>query len=284
MLPALLVTPPQPKLGALWVDAIDVGQGLSVLVRTSHHALLFDAGPQYTSTADTGNRILVPYLRGEGVTQLDVLVLSHDDNDHTGGAASLLQSVPVAHIYTSLPNTHIIFTSAISHISQCLPGQGWQWDGVSFEMLYPTSESYGEVNRKDNHRSCVMKVSCAGGSVLLTADIEADDERYLLDNERSELAATLLIAPHHGSKTSSTLDFINAVQPRLTVFTVGYQNRFGHPRGDVVARYAQMGSALARSDKDGLVTIRFVPDQVMQVQYWRQQQQHYWWDDGYDKQ
>lgn len=283
VLPALLVVPQQPKQGALWVDTIDVGQGLSVLLRTAHHALLFDTGPQYTHTADTGNRILAPYLRGAGVTQLDALVLSHDDNDHTGGATSLLQSVPVAHLYTSLPNTHIIFTGMMSHISQCLPGQRWQWDGVVFEMLYPSLASYGEVNRKDNHRSCVLKVSSAGGSVLLTADIEAEDERYLWANERGELASTLLVAPHHGSRTSSTPDFIAAVAPKLTVFTVGYQNRFGHPRGDVVARYAQKGSALARSDRDGLVAVRFAPDHMMQVAYWRQQQPHYWWDDGYNK-
>jgi competence protein ComEC len=283
MLPALLVTPQQPKPGELWVDAIDVGQGLSVLVRTAHHALLFDTGPQYTSTADTGNRILAPYLRGEGVTQLDALVLSHDDNDHTGGATSLLQSVSIARIYTSLPETHTILAGTHVDISRCLPGQRWQWDGVAFEMLYPSLASYSEVNRKDNHRSCVMKVSGVGGSVLLTADIEAEDERYLLANERDKLASTVLVAPHHGSRTSSTPEFIDVVRPRLTVFTVGYQNRFGHPRGDVVARYAQAGSSLARSDRDGLVAVRFTPDHIMQVQYWRQQQQHYWWDDGYNK-
>ncbi|MEQ1668739.1 MAG: DNA internalization-related competence protein ComEC/Rec2, partial [Sulfuriferula sp.] len=177
MLPALLVTPPQPQQGELWVEAIDVGQGLAVLVRTAHHALLFDTGPQYNSTADTGNRILAPYLRGEGVAKLDALVLSHDDNDHTGGAASLLQSVAVNHIYTSLPATHDIWTGVKARLSQCQAGQVWQWDGVRFQVLYPTLASYAELARKDNHRSCVIKVSSAGGSVLLTADIEAEDER-----------------------------------------------------------------------------------------------------------
>jgi competence protein ComEC len=278
MLPALLVMPAQPQQGAVWVDVIDVGQGLSVLVRTAHHALLFDTGPQYNSTADTGNRILAPYLRGEGVTKLDALVLSHDDNDHTGGAVSLLQSVPVAQIYTSLPVHHSILAGTAARFSQCRAGDVWLWDDVRFQVLYPTLASYAEVDRKDNHRSCVIKVSSAGGSVLLTADIEAEDERYLLANAPSELAASLLIAPHHGSRTSSTPDFIAAVAPKLTVFTVGYQNRFGHPRGDVVARYAQAGSALARSDRAGLVAVKFVPRQVMQVDYWRQQQLRYWWD------
>lgn len=283
MLPALLVSPSQPQHGELWVDVIDVGQGLSVLVRTVHHALLFDAGPQYNSTADTGNRILAPYLRSEGVMQLDEMILSHDDNDHTGGAVSLLQSIPVAHIYTSLPTTHVIFTGVTARLSHCQPGQSWQWDGVAFQVLYPDAASYSELDRKDNHRSCVLKISSAGGSVLLTADIETEDERYLLANASGDLAATLLIAPHHGSRTSSTAEFVAAVAPRLTVFTVGYQNRFGHPRGDVMARYAQVGSVLARSDRDGLVAVKFAPDQAMQVQYWRQQQQHYWWNDGYNK-
>ena len=279
MLPALLVTPPQPQQGELWVDAIDVGQGLSVLVRTAHHALLFDTGPHYNSTADTGNRILAPYLRGEGVTKLDALVLSHDDNDHTGGALSLLQSVPVALIYTSLPANHDIFTGVTARLIQCQAGQSWRWDGVSFQVLYPTRISYMELARKDNHRSCVIKVSSLGGSVLLTADIEVEDEHYLLANTPSDLASTLLIAPHHGSGTSSTADFIATVMPKLTVFTVGYQNRFGHPRGDVVARYAHAGSVLARSDRAGLVAVRFAPEQAMQVAYWRQQQARYWWDE-----
>ncbi|ARU31718.1 DNA internalization-related competence protein ComEC/Rec2 [Sulfuriferula sp. AH1] len=278
MLPALLVTVPQPVPGAIWISAIDVGQGLAVLVRTAHHALLFDAGPRYNSEADSGSRIIAPYLRGEGITRLDRLVLSHDDNDHTGGAASILGAMPVAAVMTSLPATHPVFDHYAQSILRCEAGQSWDWDGVHFAVLHPTAGSYADNAVKDNHRSCVLKLSSAGGSVLLPADIEAKDEIQLLATEPAALRANLLIAPHHGSRTSSIPEFIAAVQPAMTVFTVGYNNRFGHPRSDVVARYRDAGSQLFRSDADGLVNVRFTPDAVPEVSRWRRLQQHYWQD------
>ncbi|MDR3390487.1 MAG: DNA internalization-related competence protein ComEC/Rec2 [Sulfuriferula sp.] len=278
MLPALLVTVTQPATGALWISVIDVGQGLGVLVRTAHHALLFDAGPRYNSEADSGSRIIVPYLRGEGVTQLDTLVLSHDDNDHTGGAASLLAALPVNSVLTALPAAHPVFANYTRIIRQCEAGQAWDWDGVHVAVLHPTAGSYADATLKDNHRSCVLKLDSAGGSVLLPADIEAVDEAQLLATVPAALPSTLLVAPHHGSRTSSTPAFIAAVQPAITVFTVGYDNRFGHPRSDVIARYRDAGSRLQRSDEDGLVEIRFAPDAALQMTRWRRLQRHYWQD------
>lgn len=278
MLPALVVAVPQPAAGALWISVIDVGQGLAVLVRTAQHTLLFDTGPRYNSTSDSGSRILVPYLRGEGVTRLDRLVLSHDDNDHTGGAASLLDAVPVAMVLTSLPATHAFFTQYARPVSRCEAGQGWDWDGVHFAMLYPANDSYSDTSLKDNHRSCVLMITSAGGSVLLPADIEAPDEARLLQSVPQALRADWLIAPHHGSRTSSTADFIKAVQPKMTIFTVGYQNRYGHPRSDVVTRYHEAGSALRRSDNDGLISVRFTPGITPETNSWRQMQRHYWQD------
>ena len=278
MLPALLVSAPQPPAGALWVSAIDVGQGLAVLLRTTHYTLLFDSGPRYNSTSDSGARIIAPYLRGAGVSGLDVMLLSHDDNDHTGGAASLLNAMPVASIMTSLPATHTIFSHYAHPVRPCLAGQHWDEDGVHFVMLHPDAASYADPDLRDNHRSCVLKVSSAGGSVLLTADIEAADEAQILALMPAALPATLLIAPHHGSRTSSTPNFIAAVQPRWTIFTVGYRNRFGHPHGEVVARYRAIGSGLWRSDQDGLVEVHFAPHLAPQISAWRQMQRHYWQD------
>lgn len=278
MLPALLAPVPQPPPGALWVSVIDVGQGLAVLLRTAHYALLFDTGPRYNDTMDSGNSIIVPYLRGEGVTKLDDMVLSHDDNDHTGGAVSVLAAVPVTRILTSLPSAHAIFSHYTGIVQACLAGRQWDEDGVHFVLLHPVADSYAEPRLRDNHRSCVLKVDSGGGSVLLTADIEAQDEAQILARTPALLHATLLLAPHHGSATSSTPAFIAAVAPRWTVFPVGYRNRFGHPRSDVVARYRAAGSRLWRSDEDGLVAIRFAPRAAAQIDAWRGIARHYWQD------
>ncbi|HET9112845.1 MAG TPA: DNA internalization-related competence protein ComEC/Rec2 [Burkholderiales bacterium] len=278
MLPALLAQPGQPAPGALWVSTIDVGQGLSVLLRTAHYILLFDTGPRYNSNADSGSRIILPFLRGEGVDRIDDLILSHDDNDHTGGAVSVLDGIHVERIMTSLPASHAIFKHFGGRMQACIAGRQWNRDGVHFQMLHPAAESYTDTRLKDNHRGCVIKADSSGGSVLLTADIEAPDEAQILASESSALPATLLVAPHHGSATSSTPAFIAAVHPRWTIFPVGYLNRFGHPRSDVVARYRAAGSGLWRSDEDGRVEVRFTPGSAPQISAWRQMQRSYWQD------
>lgn len=277
ILPALLTPPPQPAPGALWVNVLDVGQGLAVLVRTAHHALLFDTGPRYSAESDSGSRAIVPYLRGDGVTRLDALIVSHDDNDHSGGALSVLREVPVGWLASSLPDAHPALSAGVRSL-RCVAGQRWQWDGVNFAVLHPAQASYDDARLKDNNRSCVLKIDGAGGSVLLPADIEARDEAALLARAAGQLAATLLVAPHHGSRTSSTPDFIAAVHPEITVFTVGYRNRYGHPRGDIVTRYAGLGGQLLRSDNNGAVEVRFAPDQAPSVTAWRQTRQRYWQD------
>ncbi len=277
LLPALLTPAPQPPVGALWVDVLDVGQGLAVLLRTAHHTLLYDTGPPYNAESDSGNRIIVPYLRGEGVTRLDGVIVSHDDNDHSGGAVSVLRALPVGWLASSLPPTHPALALSVPH-RRCVAGQHWRWDGVDFTMRYPSAASYADATLKDNSRGCVLQVSSAGGTILLSADIEARDEAALLAGGRNQLAATVLIAPHHGSRTSSTPDFVAAVHPALTVFTVGYRNRHGHPRGDIVTRYAAQGSRLLRSDSSGAVALRFTPGQPFAVSAWRQTQRHYWQD------
>ena len=219
----------------------------------------------------------MPFLRGEGVTRLDGVLVSHDDNDHSGGAASVIQGVQVGWLLSSLPTGHPLLALPPRQI-RCVDGQRWRWDGVDFSVLYPSAASHGDAGLKDNNRSCVLQVSSAGGTILLSADIEARDEAALLAGARNQLAATVLIAPHHGSRTSSTPDFVAAVHPALTVFTVGYRNRHGHPRGDIVTRYAAQGSRLLRSDSGGAVALRFTPGQPFAVSAWRQTQRHYWQD------
>ncbi|HEX5126626.1 MAG TPA: DNA internalization-related competence protein ComEC/Rec2 [Rhodocyclaceae bacterium] len=264
-------SPPRPAMGEMKMTVIDVGQGLSVHVQTARHDFLFDAGPQYSEDSDSGQRIIVPYLRAQGVRHLDGMFISHNDNDHFGGAASVFDAVPVDWWESSLPADHPLRQRPNPHVA-CARGQTWQWDSVRFEVLHPTSEF---ATRKDNDRSCVLHVSAMHGSALLTGDIETPSERDILAWSPREVRADVLIAPHHGSNTSSHQAFVDAVGARVVVFPVGYRNRFHHPAPAVVERYAQTGARLSRSDFDGAVTFMF-EDRKIDIRRERVEQARYW--------
>ncbi|HQR50610.1 MAG TPA: DNA internalization-related competence protein ComEC/Rec2 [Methylophilaceae bacterium] len=277
--PMFLLLPAPPLPGELRVAVLDVGQGLAVVAQTARHALLYDTGPRYSEEADSGNRIILPYLRGSGIGRLDGLIVSHDDNDHSGGTLSVVGTMPVGWVASSLPESHPLRAAFVHHVT-CHAGQAWNWDGVRFEMLHPTLESYGIKKLKDNNRSCVLKISSANGSLLLPGDIERAAEAELLERMPEALAADLLVAAHHGSKSSSTPEFIASVNPRVTVFTAGYRNRFGHPKSEVVERYRSLGSILFRSDADGALLVDFTAGREMAVRAWRQVAPRYWQNVG----
>ena len=276
LLPIFLIPPPNPSPGELSLTVLDVGQGLAVVARTQNHTLLFDTGPGFNLEADSGNRTIVPFLRGEGVKRVDVMIVTHADMDHSGGALSVLQAVPVDRLVSSLKEDHPIQLAAAS-AHQCQAGESWQWDDVRFEMLHPPEQSYSNSKLKTNALSCVMKITTSHGSVLLPADIEKRSEYQLVEHVGDELASTVLVAPHHGSKTSSTDEFVSRVNPRLVIFTVGYRNRFGHPKNEVVERYQSIGSRVLRSDTDGAVSLRFAKNEVM-VETARSLRRRYWHD------
>jgi competence protein ComEC len=273
LLPLFLVAPPKPLAGELWLTVLDVGQGLAVVARTENHTLLFDTGPNFGET-DSGNRIIVPYLRSEGIRHLDTMIVSHADADHSGGALSVLDAMPVKMLKSSLDEKHPIQQVA-KNKNQCFDGQSWQWDGVQFELLHPLAQSYESALRKTNANSCVLKISTEHGSVLIPADIGRAGERALLARASDVLPANVLIAPHHGSNTSSTAAFIQKVNPTLTIFTVGYLNRYGHPREEIVERYRALGSEMLRSDVDGAILLRFA-DSGLSVEAWRSLRRRYW--------
>lgn len=274
LLPMFLNTPEPPVQGTIRLTIFDVGQGLAVAAQTRHHALLYDTGPDFSDGADSGNRILVPSLRAMGISKLDGLILTHDDTDHTGGAASVMQAMPIAWISSSLPDGHPLLQSATNK-RRCTDGQSWQWDGVNFEILHPDAGSYAITKIRDNNRGCVLRISIGKQHVLLTADIEKESELQLLKEHADKLPATLLVVPHHGSKTSSTDEFIAAVRPGSAVFTVGYRNRFGHPKQEVVQRYADSGGTLLRSDEDGAILVE-LNAQGLQVERYRKTHRRYW--------
>jgi competence protein ComEC len=276
LLPIFLSPPPEPSPGELSLTVLDVGQGLAVVARTQNHTLLFDTGPGFNLEADSGNRTIVPFLRGEGVKRVDVMIVTHADIDHSGGALSVLQAVPVDWLVSSLKEDHPIQLAAAS-ARQCRAGESWQWDDVRFEMLHPPEQSYSNSKLKTNALSCVMKITTLHGSVMLPADIEKRSEYQLIEHVGDALASTVLVAPHHGSKTSSTDEFVSRVNPRLVIFTVGYRNRFGHPKNEVVERYQSIGSRVLRSDTDGAVSLRFAKNEVT-VETARSLRRRYWHD------
>jgi competence protein ComEC len=280
LLPIFLNTPEPPAQGALRLIVFDVGQGLSVAAQTRQHALLYDTGPDFSGEADSGNRILIPALRALGIAELDGLILSHDDSDHTGGGASLMQAMPVGWVSSTLPATHPLLQQA-PHTRRCLDGASWNWDGVQFEMLHPANGNDSAKKPHDNDQSCVLRIGIGIGigigehSVLLAGDIEKASETRLIREHADRLYTSLLVAPHHGSKSSSSFEFVAATLPDYAVFTAGNRNRFGHPKEEVLQRYADSGAELLRSDEDGAILVE-MSAQGLQVERYRKTHRRYW--------
>ena len=284
LLPLFIVRPAPPPHGGFRLTVLDVGQGLSAIIETHGRTLVYDAGPRFSETADAGGRIVAPFLRAAGLRRADGLVISHQDLDHSGGTLSLMQATPVGWFASSLPADHAIVVRAQARaesadtVMACIAGQRWHWDGVDFTMLHPTRAEYDDSQGKTNDRSCVVRVDSKYGSALLTGDVEARSETRLLRTAAAALRADVLVVPHHGSRTSSTPPFIQAVAPRIAVFSCGYQNRFGHPRPDIVSRYAAASVRMIRTDVAGAVTLTFAPDKPLMPVSARDQRRRYWMD------
>ncbi len=271
-LPLFLQHPPRPDPGAYWLNLMDVGQGLSAVVQTRHHTLIFDTGPAFSSRFDTGKAVLVPYLLQAGINQVDRLIISHGDNDHIGGMDSLIKGVSVASVMTSVPDK-----VAHKETITCERGQQWIWDDVTFRILHPSEQIKGQIRKKSNNHSCVLLIAGKGGRTLIPGDIEKKAERKLLKYDISQLQADILVAPHHGSQTSSTRAFIAAVDPSYVLFSAGYRNRFHHPSAKVYERYQKTGAELLRSSETGTMQFRVNPGSgIQQSGSYRLQARRYW--------
>jgi competence protein ComEC len=271
LLPLLWPAVPRPAPGQFDLLAFDVGQGSAVLVRTQHHALLHDTGPQWGLDSDAGQRVILPVLQSLGQRSLDELVLSHRDADHVGGAAAVLAGLPVARWRTTLEAGHPLRRRTLPPHIDCAAGQTWTWDGVRFDVLHPAPGAQ-RLGVKPNSLSCTLKVTAVdGSSVLLTGDLEAEQERDLVQRLGGQLRSTVLLVPHHGSKTSSTPEFLAAVQPEFAVIQVAYRSRFGHPHPLVLARYTERVATVLRTDHCG--AWRWNPQANSCV---REQEARYW--------
>jgi competence protein ComEC len=253
-LPLLAGQPSHPAPGQFAVTAFDVGQGMALLIETSGHRLLYDTGPLYAPDSNGGNRVILPYLKKRGIAALDAMVVSHSDADHSGGALAILDDIAVASVLTSLWFDHPIVARAARH-TRCAGGQSWVWDGVRFEILHPQLASYANPALKPNARGCTLRISAGAQALLLAADIEAAQESALASSIPAQLRANVLLAPHHGSGTSSTPGFLAAVKPKLALFQVGYRNRYRHPKPEVVARYGRLGITRLRTDESGALML-----------------------------
>jgi competence protein ComEC len=273
LLPVLLWQAPLPATGHFELLAADIGQGNAVLVRTATHALLYDAGPRYSFESDAGHRVLVPLLQALQ-TQLDLVLLSHRDTDHVGGAAAVLAMQVDAQLVSSIREDHPLQT--LRSARRCVAGQTWSWDGVQFEILHPRAADYpepGAPDPKPNSVSCVLRVTNGAQTALLVGDIEAPQEDALL-GRGAPLRADVLLVPHHGSKTSSSAAFLDAVRPRFGLVQAGYRNRFGHPAPDVAQRYADRRIEVHDSPHCGAMTWHSA--QPLRVECTRMMQMHYW--------
>jgi competence protein ComEC len=260
LLPVFWLQPERPARGDVWFTLLDVGQGLAAVVETRDHVLVYDSGPAFRSGFNTGDAVLVPYLVKRGYRHIDRLVISHADNDHIGGAHSLFERLDVFSIQSGEPG-EINWARS----KQCLAGQRWIWDQVQFEYLAPF------VPGKGNNSSCVLRVETSAGRVLLLpGDIERSIEQQLVERQVHRLAADILVAPHHGSRTSSTQAFVNAVDPEYVLFPAGYRSRFGFPKPDVLARYLETGAQTLDTATDGAVQVHFEAGRDIEALGYRQ--------------
>jgi competence protein ComEC len=275
LLPVLLWQPLRPAMGQFEVLGADIGQGNALIVRTASHSMVYDAGPKFSRESDAGNRVLVPLLRAMG-EKIDLLMLSHRDSDHIGGAPAVLAMQPQARLVSSIEAQHEL--QDVRKSERCLAGQTWRWDGVDFAVLHPLPADYDGLP-KSNAMSCVLRISNGAQTALLAGDLEAAQELRLVGNPdmRWRLKADFLLMPHHGSKTSSTGAFLDAVQPRWALAQAGYRNRFNHPVDSVLERYRERHISVVQSPGCGAAT--WQSSQPEKVLCQRELARRYWQHD-----
>lgn len=248
LLPLFFSPPVVPNKGEFEAVILDVGQGLAVVVRTRNHLLLYDTGPGFSSGFNAGWAVIVPFLNSYGINKIDLIVQSHGDNDHIGGLEDVLDNIKVEKVLSSVP-AQIDFNA----VQACHAGQKWTWDNVDFEILFPDKTD----KLSGNNTSCVLRVGNGRHSVLIPGDIEKLAESLLLTRTRSPINTSVLIAPHHGSATSSSPGFIRSVSPDYVIFSAGFLNRYRLPKQDIIERYKQSGIKTLNTADTGAISIQF---------------------------
>jgi competence protein ComEC len=266
--------PPRPGPGEARLTVLDVGQGLAVHVQTAAHDLVFDTGPRQGGF-DAGSRVLLPYLRAQGVRRLDRVILSHPDEDHIGGWPALARALPAASVRAGGMDEARL--AALPPLAlPCSRDDRWEWDGVRFAILHPDLADPWK-GRGDNDASCVLRVETGSGAAIVSGDLGQRGERHLIATLPAQaLRAELVVAGHHGSKTSSSPKWIAATGARHVVYAAGYRNRFHHPDCGVASAWRRAGAQAWRSDRDGAVTAFFATE-GLSVRTHRAETRRYWY-------
>jgi len=266
LLPLFFTKQDKPEPGQVMMTLLDVGQGLSAVVQTTNHNLIFDTGAKYSKQFDMGKSVVVPFLQYKGIYNIDTLLISHGDNDHIGGAQSILEKSKVSKVLTSVPELLKQYQPTV-----CESGQKWNWDQVDFEIISPPLA----VLNGENNNSCVLKVTAGSSSLLLTGDIEKQAEDWLAKQHGDMLKSNVLISPHHGSKTSSTLLFMKKVDPDVVLIPAGYKNRFSFPHTEVLTRYEKLNMKWMNVANEGAITVELKQNKFM-LKTMRSDNNHYW--------
>lgn len=254
-----------PVNGAYRVTFLDVGQGTAVVVQTRSHTLVYDTGPQFSASFNAADAVIIPYLRSQRITSVDALIVSHGDNDHSGGADELVAGIDVQSAMASAP------LDKLPGAYDCRAGQQWYWDNVSFRVLHPNDTDQGS----ENDLSCVLLISTAGGvHTLLPGDIEQQGESRLLEQHLPLI--DVLMVPHHGSNTSSGAAFVAATLPKHVVYTTGYANRYRFPKERVSNRYKLVGATEFNTAESGAVTFDLADDKPVSVSEYRHEASGFW--------
>jgi competence protein ComEC len=294
ILPALCWRPDRPAPGEWTLSALDVGQGGAIVLQTARHTLLFDAGPWHRNGTDAAQRVVLPYLRASGIKRIDTLVLSHSDLDHAGGAHTLLQAVAVERTYAAFDlqgwlrrDFHLRQRASAAplpnRVERCGAGQGWTADGVQFRFVHPdlhpglpagprSGAYWGGKQRRSNEAGCVLLVQGSYHAALLPGDVGTAQER---DFAGILPPVDVVIAPHHGSATSSGSQLVQATQPAHVIAQLGYLNRFRHPSAAVERRWRRAGAAFWRTDRHGAVLARSATD-GLRIEARRDNARRYW--------
>ncbi len=269
LLPLLVVVPDRLPKGQFEMTLLDVGQGLSATIMTRNHALVYDVGVSLGNAYDMGRQVVVPFLRHQGLSVVDVVIVSHGDNDHIGGLNSVIEAVDIKRLLSSVP--HKIDNFKAEHCAQ----QSWTWDGVYFEILHPENAN---TNWQGNNASCVLRVSSGEDSVLLTGDIEQAAELSIVARLRNNLSTDILVAAHHGSKSSSTIAFVDAVQAKIALFPVGYRNRWNFPATQIVDRFTARGTQTYDTAREGAISLVLghSENEVFSPKSFRDTSRYYW--------
>lgn len=266
-LATILYRPAPPPQDCVDLHVLDVGQGLALVLRTHRHTAVFDTGPSFRGGSDTGRLVLVPFLRSKGIDSLDLLIVSHADQDHAGGVRSLIEEIEINTLLggetlddIDLPQT------------RCQASKNWHWDGIDFSIIHPS-----ELDRwQGNNASCVLKVRIAAHTVILTGDIETPVEN-LLARSGSLSSADIVLIPHHGSRTSSSDLFVSTVRPKVAIVSAGFENRWGFPKEDIVNAWVNAGAEVLNTATSGAISYRICRDDgLLRLGLHRQQAHRYW--------